>query len=293
MLDDEDEIWDNIDTAFYAMCGIELFNTWRSLTDTLGGDFPVIYSKTEFDGLIERMPEEELAKLVEKSADFNENDLYFSIYNGQLHSTPLLNSYFEPIYQSCDKVYKILIEKRLTLGSKRLEAAFTEDFDEDMEPITEELECFFENEPDELANEWEKYVEGCKKVGYDGGCGPFSMSKDHDIIDDIRNESWVLTDWWRDDQGCVEEDGYYDTDEISDSFCDADEWFYWNRETGQYCSFSDWDYSIADEMGLYEYFQDLIDYVAQTGDDLGFAGVREILDNHRKLGYVSQKDRNQ
>ena len=119
------------------------------------------------------------------------------------------------------------------------------------------------------------------------------MSKDHNIIDDIRNESWVLTDWWRDDQGCVEEDGYYDTDEISDSFCDADEWFYWNRETGQYCSFSDWDWEISDCMGLNEYWEDLTDYIVQTGDDLGIAGIREILDNHRKLGYVSQKDRNQ
>ena len=293
MLDDEDEIWDNIDIAFYAMCGIELFETWRNLTDTLGGDFPVVYNKAEFDELIERMPDEKLTELVKKSPDFDENDLYFSIYDGQLYSTSRLDTRFEPIYQSCDKVYKILIEKRLTLGSKRLEAAFTEDFDEDMEPITEELERFFDEEPDELVNEWEKYVEGCKKVGYDGGCGPFSMSKDHDIIDDIRNESWVLTDWWRDDQGCVEEDGYYDTDEISDSFCDADEWFYWNRETGQYCSFSDWDWEISDCMGLNEYWEDLTDYIVQTGDDLGIAGIREILDNHRKLGYVSQKDRNQ
>lgn len=282
MLDDEDEIWDNIDIAFYAMCGIELFETWRSLTDTLGGDFPVIYNKPEFDGLIERMPEEELTELVEKSADFNENDLYFSIYDGQLYSTPLLNSYFEPIHQSCNQVYKILVEKRLTLGSKRLEAAFTEDFDEDMEPITEELERFFDEEPDE----WWKFIEGCKKVGYNGSCGPFPMDEAYDIFGD----SWVTTNSWVDEDGDVSHEGYYDTSEVSDSFCDGDEWFYWN---GQYCSFSDWDYSIADEMGLYEYFQDLIDYVAQTGDDLGFAGVREILDNHRKLGYVSQKDRNQ
>lgn len=292
MLYDEDEIWDNIDTAFYAMCGIELFETWRSLTDTLGGDFPVIYNKTEFDELIERMPEEELTELVEKSPDFNENDLYFSIYDGQLYSTPLLNSYFEPIYQSRNKVYKILVEKRLTLGSKRLKAAFTEDFDEDMEPITEELECFFENEPDELVNEWKKYVEGCKKVGYDGGCGPFSMDEDFDIINDIRDESWVETNWWRDDQGCVEVDGYYDTDEISGSFCDADDWFYWDGIQKQYCSFSDWDWEISDCMGLNEYWEDLTDYIVQTGDDLGIAGIREILDNQRKLGYVSQKGGN-
>lgn len=292
MLDDEDEIWDNIDIAFDAMSETELFKTWRSLTDTLGGDFPVIYNKTEFDGLIERMPEEELAKIVEKSADFNENDLYFSIYDGQLYSKTYLSTYFTPIRQTRDKAYDMLVEKKLTLGSKRLEAAFTEDFDEDMMPLDSELECFFED-LDDGSQEWGKYVEGCKKVGYDGGCGPFSMDEDFDIINDIRNESWVETNWWRDDQGCVEVDGYYDTDEISDSFCDAEDWFYWNRDTGQYCSFTDWDEDIVDDLGCFEYHQDLLDYIVQTGDDLGIAGVREILDKNKKYGYAPQKDRNQ
>lgn len=279
---DEYEIWQNISTAFYAMDRRELFKTWRNLTDTSGGDFPVIYNKAEFDELVDRMSEEDLAKLVEKSADFNENDLYFSIFDGQLYSETYLNTYFEPIYQSRNQVYKILIEKKLTLGSKRLEEAFTEDFDEDMVAIDTELQWFFEDEPDE----WKKYVEGCKKVGYDGKNGPFPM-EDSDILEDY----WVETDSWLIEDGDIDSDGYY-TDEVSDHFNFQDDWFYWNRDTGQYCSFTDWDYGIGDEIGLDEYFQDLIDYVAQTGDDLGIAGVREILDNHRKLGYVSQKGGN-
>lgn len=288
-----DAIAMNIYTSFCSMSPKELFEAWRNLTDTLGGDFPVVYNKTEFDELVDRMPEEELAKLVEKSADFNENDLYFSIYDGQLYSTSHLTIEFEPIGgDRCDRLSDLLAEKKLTLGSKRLEEAFTEDFDEDMDTLEDELECFFED-LDARSQEWGKYVEGCKKVGYDGGCGPFSMDEDFDIINDIRNESWVETNWWRDDQGDVEVDGYYDTDEISDSFCDADDWFYWNRDTGQYCSFSDWDEEIVDDLGCFEYNQDLLDYIVRTGDDLGIASVREILDKNKKYGYAPQKDRNQ
>ena len=270
MLDDEDEIWDNIDIAFDAMSETELFKTWRSLTDTLGGNFPVIYNKTEFDGLIERMSNEELTELVEKSADFNENDLYFSIYDGQLYSKTYLSTYFTPIRQTRDKAYDMLVEKKLTLGSKRLEAAFTEDFDEDMMPLDSELECFFED-LDDGSQEWGKYVEGCQKIGFESENGPFPMEEADYQFDEY--------DW------------EYSND-ISSSFNYQDEWFYYDKYRKQYFSFTDWDESIVDDLGYFEYNQDLLDYIIQTDDDLGIADVREILDKNKKYGYVSQKGGN-
>lgn len=59
-----DAIAMNIYTSFCSMSPKELFEAWRNLTDTLGGDFSVVYNKKEFDELIERMPEEELANLL-------------------------------------------------------------------------------------------------------------------------------------------------------------------------------------------------------------------------------------
>ena len=38
-----DAIAMNIYTSFCSMSSKELFETWRNLTDTLGGDFPVVY----------------------------------------------------------------------------------------------------------------------------------------------------------------------------------------------------------------------------------------------------------
>lgn len=189
---DEKEILDNLDIAFDSMSPKELFETWRNITDTLDGDFPVVYSKSEFDELIERMPEEELAKLVEKSADFKENAFYFSIYDGQLYSTRYLDTYFTPIWQTCDKAYDMLTEKRLTLGSKRLEEAFTEDFDKNMHSLYSDLLRFFEKNE---KNEWKKYVEGCKKVGYDGRYGPIPMEDRDYFIDEEKKEIifWVTS----------------------------------------------------------------------------------------------------
>lgn len=149
-----------------------------------------------------------------------------------------------------------------------------------MKPIYRDLDCFFEDELDE----WEKYVEGCKKVGYDGKNGPFPM-EESDILEDY----WVETDSWVDEDGSIYYKGYY-TNEVSDRFNFQDDWFYWNRKTGQYCSFSDWDYSIVDKIGLCEYYQDLLNYIVQTGDDLGFAKIREILDKNKKYGYTPHKD---
>lgn len=279
----EDDIWTrrNISIAFFAMDRHELFKTWRNLTDTLGGDFPVVYSKPEFDELIERMPEEELAKLVEKSAYFYENHFYFSIYNGQLYSTnDLDNIVFIPIRETCDKAYDMLVEKKLTLGSKRLEEAFTEDFNEDMKPMFEDLLCFFENELDE----WEKCVEGCKEVGYDGKNGPFPMEES-----DILKDYWVETDSCLDEDGNVSHDGYY-TDEVSDRFNFQDDWFYWSETAGQFRSFTDWDCSIGDEIGLSRYLYPLHFHIIETGDDLGIAKIREILDKNKKYGYTPHKD---
>ena len=41
-----DAIAMNIYTSFCSMSPKELFEAWRNLTDTLGGDFPVVYNKT-------------------------------------------------------------------------------------------------------------------------------------------------------------------------------------------------------------------------------------------------------
>ena len=268
---DEKEILDNLDIAFDSMSPKELFETWRNITDTLDGDFPVVYSKSEFDELIERMPEEELVKLVEKSADFKENAFYFSIYDGQLYSKTYLDTYFTPIWQTCDKAYDMLTEKRLTLGSKRLEEAFTEDFDKNMHSLYSDLLRFFEKNEKNEKNEWKKYVEGCKKVGYDGMYGPIPMEDRDYFIDEERD--YFL--------------GY-----ISDSFNFQDDWFYFNKEKRQFFSFTDWDYDIGNRIGIYEYHEKLMDYIIRTGDDLYFTGVREILDKNKKYGYVPRKDGN-
>ena len=275
-----DAIAMNIYTSFCSMSPKELFETWRNLTDTLGGDFPVVYNKTEFDELIERMPEEELAKLVEKLADFNENDLYFSICDGQLYSTSHLTIEFEPIGEDrCDRLSDLLAEKKLTLGSKRLEEAFTEDFDEDMDTLEDELYRSIGSEfsikgefVDE--NDWEKYVEGCKKVGYDGKNGPFPMEESDYRLNEFEDE-----------------DGYY-TNDVNSHFSPQDEWFYYNKHYKQYFSFTHWSWIVFTELGCEEYVPDLVDYIVQTDDDLGVARIREILDKNKKYGYAPQKDAN-
>lgn len=261
MLDDF-KIKNNIERAFKAMGPIEFFETWRKLTDILGEEFPVIYNKTEFDELTDRMPEEELTKLVKKWPFFDENDMFFLIYDGQLYNDTHLDFYFEPIQRFRNQVCETLAEKKLTLGSKRLEKAFTEDFDKDMTTLDTDLRLFFEEKFDEK-NEWKKYVEGCKKVGYDGKYGPIPM-----------------------------EDRDYWLGEVSDSFNFQDDWFYFNKEKRQFFSFTDWDYDIGNEIGLYKYHRELMDYIIRTGDDLGFTGVREILDKNKKYGYVPRKDGN-
>lgn len=267
---DEKEILDNLDIAFKAMGPIEFFKTWRKLTDTLGEEFPVIYNKTEFDELTDRMPEEERTKLVKTWPFFDENDMFFLIYDGRLYNTKYLDFYFEPIQQFRNQVCETLAKKKLTLGSKRLEEAFTEDFDKDMTTLDTDLRLFFEEKFDEK-NEWKKYVEGCKKVGYDGMCGPIPMEDRDYFIDEERD--YFL--------------GY-----ISDSFNFQDDWFYFNKEKRQFFSFTDWDYDIGNRIGIYEYHEKLMDYIIRTGDDLYFTGVREILDKNKKYGYVPRKDGN-
>lgn len=275
---DEEEILDNLDTAFNAMSPKELFKTWRNLTDALGEEFPVVYNRTEFDEFIDRMPKEEFAKLVKKSPSFDENGMFFSICDGQLHGTKCLSASSYPIWEYLNQACGIIVTKKLTLGSKRLEEAFTEDFDYEMYTLADELEFFFENEFDE-ENGWEKYVEGCKKVGYDGKNGPFPIEED-----DLLEVYWVDTD--------IDINGYY-TDEVSDCFNFQDDWFYFNKKEGQYFSFTNWESRIYDEIGLYEYHLDLLDYIIRTGDDLGIAGVKEILDKNKKYGYVPQKGESQ
>lgn len=266
-----DAIAMNIYTSFCSMSPKELFKTWRNLTDALGEEFPVVYNRTEFDEFIDRMPKEEFAKLVKKSPSFDENGMFFSICDGQLHGTKCLSASSYPIWEYLNQACEIIVTKKLTLGSKRLEEAFTEDFDYEMYTLADELEFFFENEFDE-ENEWEKYVEGCKKVGYDGKNGPISM-EDRDYFLDEERDYFL---------------GY-----ISDSFNFQDDWFYFNKEKRQFFSFTDWDYDIGNRIGIYEYHEKLMDYIIRTGDDLGIAGVREILDKNKKYGYVPRKGENQ
>lgn len=284
---DKDDILENIDIAFDCMSSEEFFETWRNLTDTLGGDFPIIYNKTEFDELIERTPDEKLTELVKKSPDFDENDLYVSIYDGQLHSTSDLTTNHRVIgLEMRERASELIADKKLTLGSKRLKEAFTEeDFSETMMPLDYELERFFESLDDE-SQEWGKYVKGCKKVGYDGKNGLFPM-EESDILEDY----WVETDSWVDEDGSIYHKGYY-TNEVSDRFNFQDDWFYWNRKTGQYCSFTDWNEDIVYDLGYFEYLPEVMNYIIQTDDDLGIAGIREILDKNKKYGYAPQKDGN-
>ena len=106
---------------------------------------------------------------------------------------------------------------------------------------------------------------------------------------DILEDYWVETDSWVDEDGSIYHKGYY-TNEVSDRFNFQDEWFYWNRKTGQYCSFTDWNEDIVYDLGYFEYLPEVMNYIIQTDDDLGIAGIREILDKNKKYGYAPQKD---
>lgn len=274
-----DAIAMNIYTSFCSMSPKELFKTWRNLTDALGEEFPVVYNRTEFDEFIDRMPKEEFAKLVKKSPSFDENGMFFSICDGQLHGTKCLSASSYPIWEYLNQACEIIVTKKLTLGSKRLEEAFTEDFDEDMDTLEDELYRSIGSEYsirgefiDE--NDYKKYIEGCKKVGYDGKNGPFPMEESDYRLNEFENE-----------------DGYY-TNNVSSHFSSQDEWFYYDKYRKQYFSFTHWTWVVFTELGCEEYVPELVDYIVQTDDDLGIARIREILDKNKKYGYAPQKDAN-
>lgn len=259
------ELKEQITEVFDAMDDEELFDAWRKLTTIVGNpDDMAVYRKEELNSVLGFRSAEDIVHILEWSDSYNPNDAFFSFYGDEMLSTNHLSIVFPPIAKNLDKAIDVIIQKKLSFGSQRLQQVLEGEADEstflgateDIERVLAELDV---EQIVKIHNQYATYHGKSKELVY-----PMDELSD---VACYGNESLAETV-----EKIVE----------NSRFSTADDWFRCiDKEYYEYESFSDLS---EDEWTTEVSFNDLACYIWDMEDDCAIPEIREVIDKHKKYG---------
>lgn len=266
-----EELKEQIKKAFKAMGDKELFDVWRRLTTTIGNpNGMAIYRKEELNFVLGSRSAEDIVHILERSESYDSNDAFFGFYEDKMFSTNYLLIDFPPIVKNLDRAINAIVQKKLSLGSYRLQQVLDGKADEStFLPALEDIERVIESLNDDqiirIHNKHYAYMGRSKEIVYPT-----------DELSDVacyENESLAET---------IEKIVKNSNEKIFDNsrFSTSDNWFRCiDKECYFYESFSD-----LEDWGGVSPFEDLAFYIWDTDDDCTIPKIREVLDKHKKYG---------
>lgn len=260
-----EELKEQVKQVLETMGSEELVYAWRKLTGPIGNpNGMAVYRKEELNCVLRDWSPDGIVHILEKSESYDSNDAFFSFYGDKMLSTNHLSIEFPPIAKNLDKVIDVIIQKKLALGSQRLQQVLDGEADEstflgateDIERVLAELDV---EQIVKIHNQYATYYGKSKELVY-------PMDELSDVVC-YGNESLAETV-----EKIVE----------NSRFSTADDWFRCiNKEYYEYESFS---YLDEDEWTTEVSFNDLACYIWDMEDDCAIPEIREVLDKHKKYG---------
>lgn len=260
-----EELKEQVAEVFDAMDDEELFNVWRRLTTTIGNPADMaVYRKEELNSVLGSRSAEDIVHILERSESYDSDDAFFSFYGDEMLSTNHLSIVFPPIAKNLDKAIDVIIQKKLSFGSQRLQQVLEGEADEstflgateDIERVLAELDV---EQIVKIHNQYATYHGKSKELVY-----PMDELSD---VACYGNESLAETV-----EKIVE----------NSRFSTADGWFRCiDKEYYEYESFSDLS---EDEWTTEVSFNDLACYIWDMEDDCAIPEIREVIDKHKKYG---------
>lgn len=269
--------------VFDAMDDEELFNVWRRLTTTIGNPADMaVYRKEELNSVLGSRSAEDIVHILERSESYDSDDAFFnfygydsddaffSFYGDEMFSTNCLLTEFPPIANNLDRAIDVIIQKKLSFGSQRLQQVLDGEADEStFLSATEDIERVIESLNDEqiirIHNKYHAYMERSKEIIY-----PMDELSN---VACYKNESLAET---------IEKIVKKSNEKIFDNsrFNTSDNWF---RCIDKECYFYE-SFSALEDWGGISPFEDLACYIWDMEDDCAIPEIREVIDKHKKYG---------
>lgn len=249
----------------------ELFDAWRRLTTTIGNpDGMAVYRKEELNSVLGSRSAEDIVHILERSESYDSDDAFFSFYGDEMFSTNCLSTEFPPIANNLDRAIDVIIQKKLSFGSQRLQQVLDGKADEStFLSATEDIERVIESLNDEqiirIHNKYHAYMERSKEIIY-----PMDELSN---VACYKNESLAET---------IEKIVKKSNEKIFDNsrFNTSDNWF---RCIDKECYFYE-SFSALEDWGGISPFEDLAYYIWDMEDDCAIPEIREVIDKHKKYG---------
>lgn len=260
-----EELREQVAEVLGIMDDEELVYAWRKLTATVGNpDGITVYCKEELNFVLRDWSPAGIVHILERSESYDSNDAFFSFYGDEMLSTNHLSTEFPPIAKNLNKAIDVIIQKKLSLGSYRLQQVLDGKADEstflgateDIERVLAELDV---EQIVKIHNQYATHYGKSKELVY-----PMDELSD---VACYGNESLAETV-----EKIVE----------NSRFSTADDWFRCiDKEYYEYESFSDLS---EDEWTTEISFNDLACYIWDMEDDCAIPEIREVIDEHKKYG---------
>lgn len=264
-----EELKELVKEALFAMGDDEFFDVWRELTTTVGNpDGMTVYRKEKLNSALSSRSAEDIVNILEMSESYNPNDAFFGFCEDKLFSANYFLIDFPPIAKNLDRAIDIIVQKKLSLGSERLQQVLNGKMDEwtFFPTYTEDIERVIASLNDEqivkIQNKYATYYGRSKEIIY-----PMDELSD---VACYKNETLAET---------IEK--IVNREQIFDSFrfSTSDNWFRCiNKECYQYESFS-----ILEDCTVKISFEDLAFYIWDKKEDCEIPEIREFLDKRKKL----------
>lgn len=260
-----EELKEQVAEVLGVMGNEELFDAWRRLTTTIGNpDGMAVYRKEELNSALRDWSPDGIVHILERSESYNSNDAFFSVYGDEMFSTNHLSIEFPPIAKNLDKAIDVIIQKKLSFGSQRLQQVLDGEADEstflgateDIERVLAELDV---EQIVKIHNQYATHYGKSKELVY-----PMDELSD---VACYGNESLAETV-----EKIVE----------NSRFSTADDWFrcidkeYYEYESFSYLDENEWTTEVS--------FNDLACYIWDMEDDCAIPEIREVIDKHKKYG---------
>lgn len=266
-----EELREQVAEALNTMDNEELFRAWHQITVSIGNpDDMAVYRKEKLNCVLIGWNPEDIVHIVERSESYNSNEAFFSFYGDEMLSTNYLSTEFPPIANNLDRAIDVIIQKKLSFGSQRLQQVLDGEADEStFLSATEDIERVIESLNDEqiirIHNKYHAYMERSKEIIY-----PMDELSN---VACYKNESLAET---------IEKIVKKSNEKIFDNsrFNTSDNWF---RCIDKECYFYE-SFSALEDWGGISPFEDLACYIWDIEDDCAIPEIREVIDKHKKYG---------
>lgn len=265
------ELKKQISEVFDVMDDEELFRAWHQIAVSISNpDGMAVYRKEKLNCVLIGWNPEDIVHIVERSESYDSSDAFFSFYGDEMLSTNHLSIEFPPIAKNLDKAIAVIIQKKLSFGSQRLQQVLDGEADEStFLSATEDIERVIESLNDEqiirIHNKYHAYMERSKEIIY-----PMDELSN---VACYKNESLAET---------IEKIVKKSNEKIFDNsrFNTSDNWF---RCIDKECYFYE-SFSALEDWGGISPFEDLAYYIWDMEDDCAILEIREVIDKHKKYG---------